>query len=266
VSPKANKMHLARKYTAASGRVLADHVYHRALGHRRPIIYRQAAGIDTVALTFDDGPSPASTPHILRELDRIGAKATFFLSGVRVAMHPSLAGEIVAAGHAVYGHGWEHINHEETGAADAVEAMERVETLLAGFRATPSTYLIRLPYNAGYQRGWMHRAMRDFHSDIRFASWSFSTRDWLLAQGCGDLAAVEKRCNRVAQQIGNLPNLPGSILLLHEDPFGASGALSASVARLLLPPVLERVIARGCQLEVVRAEATRASGEAWRGR
>ncbi|MYR56237.1 polysaccharide deacetylase family protein, partial [Streptomyces sp. SID625] len=34
-----------------------------------------------VALTFDDGPDPASTPHFLDALDRLDVRATFFVLG-----------------------------------------------------------------------------------------------------------------------------------------------------------------------------------------
>jgi peptidoglycan/xylan/chitin deacetylase (PgdA/CDA1 family) len=63
---------------------------------------------DHVALTFDDGPDPAVTPLFLDVLAASGVKATFFLLGSRVAMNPWLTAEIVAAGHEVGVHSWEH--------------------------------------------------------------------------------------------------------------------------------------------------------------
>ncbi len=63
---------------------------------------------DHVALTFDDGPDPAVTPLFLDTLAANGILATFFLLGSRVALNPRLAAEIVAAGHEVGVHGWEH--------------------------------------------------------------------------------------------------------------------------------------------------------------
>src|SRR5262249_33711165 len=54
-----------------------------------------------VALTFDDGPDPASTPRILEALDGLGWTATFFMLGEMVRRAPSLAGEVAAAGHEV---------------------------------------------------------------------------------------------------------------------------------------------------------------------
>src|SRR5437763_1424116 len=63
---------------------------------------------DHVALTFDDGPDPASTPAFLAELDRLGLRATFFMLGVNAEAHPALAAEVAAAGHEVAVHGHEH--------------------------------------------------------------------------------------------------------------------------------------------------------------
>src|SRR5438270_3992071 len=61
-----------------------------------------------VALTFDDGPDPASTPAFLAELDRLGMRATFFMLGTNVEAHPDLAAEVAAAGHEVAVHGYRH--------------------------------------------------------------------------------------------------------------------------------------------------------------
>lgn len=66
---------------------------------------------DRVALTFDDGPDPASTPQFLRALDDLGWRATFFLLGEMIRRAPSLPAEIVAAGHEVAVHGDRHRSH-----------------------------------------------------------------------------------------------------------------------------------------------------------
>jgi peptidoglycan/xylan/chitin deacetylase (PgdA/CDA1 family) len=64
-----------------------------------------------VALTFDDGPHPVGTPMVLDALARLGWTATFFLLGSQVDRHPEVARSIVAAGHEVGVHGYEHHNH-----------------------------------------------------------------------------------------------------------------------------------------------------------
>lgn len=63
-----------------------------------------------VALTFDDGPDPVSTPRFLEVLERHQVRATFFLLGFMLERHPSLGRDLVAAGHEVAVHGYEHRN------------------------------------------------------------------------------------------------------------------------------------------------------------
>jgi peptidoglycan/xylan/chitin deacetylase (PgdA/CDA1 family) len=61
-----------------------------------------------LALTFDDGPSPKTTPRVLEQLDRFGARATFFLVGKKALAHPELVREIARAGHQIGLHGFDH--------------------------------------------------------------------------------------------------------------------------------------------------------------
>ncbi len=61
-----------------------------------------------VALTFDDGPDPTSTPAVLEALDELGWRATFFMLGEMVRKAPGLAAEVAAAGHEVGVHGDQH--------------------------------------------------------------------------------------------------------------------------------------------------------------
>lgn len=54
---------------------------------------------DHVALTFDDGPAPESTPRFLDALDALGVRATFFLVGDSACRHRRLAAAIAGQGH-----------------------------------------------------------------------------------------------------------------------------------------------------------------------
>lgn len=101
----------------AAAAVLANHLFNGALTFDAdgqllgPALTRlppALAARGAIALTFDDGPDPEQTPWVLDQLDRAGARATFFLIGAQVAREPRLAREIVARGHAVENHSYAH--------------------------------------------------------------------------------------------------------------------------------------------------------------
>lgn len=86
---------------------------------------------DHVALTFDDGPDPASTPQFLRVLDDLGWKATFFMLGSEARRAPGLVGEVVAEGHEIAVHGDEHKNMLRRGPKAATDDIRRCRDTLA---------------------------------------------------------------------------------------------------------------------------------------
>src|SRR6266508_4594057 len=57
-----------------------------------------------VALTIDDGPDPASTPLILTELRRHGARASFFLITDRLQNQTSLMHNLITENHELNNH------------------------------------------------------------------------------------------------------------------------------------------------------------------
>jgi len=81
------------------------------IGPVRMLAFRRLAGQGDpghVALTFDDGPDPGSTPQFAALLADRGIRATFFMLGSMVARAPGLAAEIAATGHEVGVHGFDH--------------------------------------------------------------------------------------------------------------------------------------------------------------
>lgn len=65
----------------------------------------------TVYLTFDDGPS-ALTPKVLDILKKEGIKATFFMLGQQAEERPEIVKRIVAEGHSIGNHTYNH-NYQE---------------------------------------------------------------------------------------------------------------------------------------------------------
>lgn len=72
------------------------------------IVPRIDTGQKVVALTFDDGPTPAGTEQIISVLDDAGVKATFFLTGAELEQNPELGKKLVAARHEIGNHSFSH--------------------------------------------------------------------------------------------------------------------------------------------------------------
>lgn len=75
-----------------------------------PLISKSLTGSKGIALTFDDGPSPISTPILLHLLKSYNYKATFFVIGQNAEKHPDLIADIIAGGHTIGNHSWQHDN------------------------------------------------------------------------------------------------------------------------------------------------------------
>ncbi len=71
----------------------------------------EAAKRGEVALTFDDGPDPETTPKILKILEQYDVQATFFCIGEQAQAHPEICREIMSGGHDIENHGQRHQNH-----------------------------------------------------------------------------------------------------------------------------------------------------------
>src|ERR1700737_369989 len=104
-----------------------------------------------VVLTFDDGPWPATTPHVLAALARECVRATFFLIGKPASEHPALARRIAAEGHTIGHHTWTHHNLKYMKPDDAEAEIDKGiaadEMALHGVATTtPTTPFFRFPY------------------------------------------------------------------------------------------------------------------------
>src|ERR1700712_3882585 len=79
-----------------------------------PLIYRHLTWkINTaekeIFLTFDDGPVPGPTEFVLDELRKFNARATFFCIGDNVRKHPDVFRKVIAAGHTIGNHTFNHL-------------------------------------------------------------------------------------------------------------------------------------------------------------
>lgn len=73
---------------------------------------------NSIYLTFDDGPIPDITPKVLALLKKYGAKATFFMVGENVKRYPEVYKQVVADGHMVGNHTFNHLKGFSTANSD----------------------------------------------------------------------------------------------------------------------------------------------------
>lgn len=95
-----------------------------------------------IALTFDDGPWP-DTPAILEVLKKNKVKATFFVIGRHLQLYPDMARRVVAEGHAVGNHTWNHHYHR-VDRATAIKEIEDTSALIYKITGAKTT-LFRPP-------------------------------------------------------------------------------------------------------------------------
>lgn len=100
------------------------------------------SGYRLVALTYDDGPSPASE-GLMNQLRLYGAQATFFIVGSMINKVPSVLHREYDAGYSVQSHNWLH-EYEEVTPEKVAEWAENMDREMAGIIGVTPT-LMRSP-------------------------------------------------------------------------------------------------------------------------
>jgi peptidoglycan/xylan/chitin deacetylase (PgdA/CDA1 family) len=162
-----------------------------------PALERVPAG---VALTFDDGPDPDSTPLLLDVLDEVGLKATFFVVGEQLMKHHAIARDALARGHELGLHGFEHVSHDTLPGRMASDDVARaLGTFEVAVGRRPRFY--RPPYGLFNQASY--QACGDLGLEPVY--WSAWGLDW-------ETISAERITELVAHDLDD-----GSIVLLHDS-------------------------------------------------
>jgi len=85
----------------------------------------QLSSDNQVYLTFDDGPHPESTPHLLSLLDKLQIKANFFCLGSHAELYPELVKDIIRRGHVIGHHGYKHISGWKTSTSEYLKNIDK---------------------------------------------------------------------------------------------------------------------------------------------
>lgn len=176
------------------------------------------SGISTrhhIALTYDDGPDPASTPSFLTMLERHEVSATFFVLGEFVVQNKSLVAEMSAAGHELAVHGWNHQCLAWKPPGRLADQLRRTRHTVEDLTGVP-VHWFRPPYGVITGRGLL--AVRQ--AELSPVLWSAWGRDW------GRRATPESIATTVFASIK-----PGGTALLHDtDRTAAPGSWRSTLA------------------------------------
>jgi peptidoglycan/xylan/chitin deacetylase (PgdA/CDA1 family) len=190
------------------------------LGPNRCRLDASAAARGEIALTFDDGPDPVTTPLVLDWLDRFEAKASFFLIAERAQRHPELTAEILARGHVIGNHSFHHrATFALQGVGSLRRELEAAQAVFAELTGQTPRYF-RAP--AGMRNPWLQPMLTLL--DLELVTWSKRGFD-----------GVSRNPETVLPRL--VRNLrAGDILLLHD------GAPTVGESRALLDSILPRLL------------------------
>ncbi|HWZ91644.1 MAG TPA: polysaccharide deacetylase family protein [Polyangiaceae bacterium] len=205
-----------RARSRRSARALAEAVLPASMvvwrgpeGHRQP-----SKKPGRVALTFDDGPTPLTLDY-LAVLERLGARATFFVVGELCAQNPELVAAIAEQGHELAGHGYTHRRFTQLSQAELSEELERTQALLP---PTPQgRAFVRPPHGAVSLCSMVTCLRRGFTTVL----WSFNSGDW-----------CNKETSLVEGTFHERTAEAGEIVLLHEGQSWTMNALPTIVGAL----------------------------------
>jgi peptidoglycan/xylan/chitin deacetylase (PgdA/CDA1 family) len=178
-----------------------------------------------VALTFDDGPHPASRALILDTLRRYHVHATFFDVGHNMALHPDLVLRTLAEGHEIANHS---TNHQRLDGLPPLERHHEINDADITFcRITGQHLKLLRPPGMRYNTAVL-RAARDLGYVV--VGYTTASKDFNPKESASFIA------QRTLDRTEN-----GSIVLLHDYPTTAAA----------LPDILQALQKRGLRCVTV---------------
>lgn len=187
------------------------------------VVWRSRPG--GVYLTFDDGPDPGVTPHLLEMLDAMDCRVTFFMTGVQAEHHPEIVKNAIAQGHTIGTHGYDHesllLAPNQKASREIGQSITALENI-TGRR--PSLY--RPPY--GRFNPFQVRLYQEM--GLTIVLWSVNPLDYRETESTEII-------DRIARNTRD-----GDIILLHDRGPNADRTLNA------LPEIVEAIRQKGLNL------------------
>lgn len=175
-----------------------------------------------IALTFDDGPNPATTNKILNALQKHEGHATFFVLGSRAQYYPETIKRMLKEGNEVGNHSWDHPLLTRLSNEKAYQEINDTQEMIEKISGHLPVHL-RPPY------GGINDSIRSL-SNLKVSLWDVDPEDWKYKN-------KQKIVNHVMSHAGD-----GKIVLMHDIY-----ATSADAAE----EIIKKLKAKGYQLVTV---------------
>lgn len=166
-----------------------------------------------VALTFDDGPNPITTPQVLAILEAEHVPATFFVLGSRVAGNEALLQQMHADGDEIGNHSWNHADLTKLPADQIKQQIDQTQAAVTS-AGVPAPTLFRPPY------GTINQTVRDTVQPLKLALWNEDPKDW-AAQSPQEVIAASETAVK-----------PGGVVDLHDIYHVTANALQPLIQSL----------------------------------
>lgn len=149
-----------------------------------------------VAITFDDGPNPYTTPGLLDMLNEKGVKATFFMIGYNIEEYGYIVKKVYNEGHDIGIHSYGHTNYLTLTPEEIIADLDKCSNLIYTI-VGKRPYLVRPPFG--------NINISEIDTDkYFFVNWNVDPLDW-------QYDSPEMIAKEAIKYVRN-----GSIILLHD--------------------------------------------------
>lgn len=149
-----------------------------------------------IALTFDDGPNPKSTPLLLDGLRERGVKVTFFVIGASAEKYPEIVRREDAEGHIVGNHTYNHVEITRLTEEAAKKEIGDTSEVIRSITGKPAGFM-RPPFGA-----WQKKL--ELGMEVMPVLWTVDPLDWTTEN-------EEEIVNKVVTEVKE-----NDIILLHD--------------------------------------------------
>jgi peptidoglycan/xylan/chitin deacetylase (PgdA/CDA1 family) len=189
-----------------------------------------------IALTFDDGPNPTTTPKVIEVLKAHGAPATFFTNGSR---YSSDAARAVAQQIAddddfiLANHSQSHKNLAQQSSSTVTSEIMRTDELIRAAGETPKYF--RFPFGSST---CLTKTIANQHQYV-VTGWHIDSADWCYAAGGGvckkstfKYVPDAVRESMLGYVVSQARETGGGIVLLHDIHPNTANSLDAVLTAL----------------------------------